>query len=124
MRSCLIVDADGATRAAIARAIRAAGKGVEVLETTDVEGALALASRADVAFVDLRWGMEPLRALLARRPDLHVVALAEAGGAQPDVVAAIGAGALAVVRKPVQDDEVARVLDSISPEAPRMDYFG
>ena len=125
MRSCLIVDADESARASVVDAVRAASKGLrEFHEAVDAEGALRIfeAEKPDVVFLDVTH-LGLLHAMLAARPTVHVVLVTGSTGVQPSMVDAISLGAIAALRKPVREEEVKFVLESIDPEKARRDYF-
>lgn len=141
MRSCLIVDDSVTIRRVLSAAVKKAGKGIETVYEAHEPGAAVRAfieHKPDVVFLDMMMagddpkapndkdaaGLGVLKAMLRERPDTPIVIVTGLSGTQPELVEAISLGAAAALRKPVTAEDIKRVLDHISPDSPRMDYFG
>ena len=122
----LIADDEAAFRRMLETAIAAAGFDARSVESGERALALAAAEAPDLVFMDLRMGaramtgLEALEALRARHPDVPVVLVTAFGDVQA-AVAAMKAGAIDFLEKPLDLGELRRVLaDALVPDdAPR-----
>ena len=111
----LVVDDEEVVRSGVARVL--ADEGLSVVGAPDAAGALAHPALAECRLVlcDLmlpdRSGLDLLRDLRARRPDLAIVCIT--GYATREIVAeAAAAGATAFLPKPFDRDELVSVVRS------------
>lgn len=118
----LIVDDDGAFRERLARALRRLG--LEVVTAADGEGAEQIvdAEHFDYVTVDLRMpgqgGLETVRRLHERRPEMRILVLTGYGSIAT-AVEAMRIGAIDYLRKPATAREILDHLhgrDEASPE--------
>ena len=126
-KSLLIVDDDNPLRDRLARAMEK--KGFKVLQAESIKQGINLAIKAPPAFavVDLRLGdgngLEVVREIQRLKKDSRVVMLTGYGNI-PTAVAAVKAGAIDYIPKPVDADDVENALlalpesKAIPPENP------
>ena len=104
-----VVDDDAAVRKALRRAIAAAGHAVEVLESAEAFLRQAAPRRPSCLVLDVRMpgmnGLELQRALKGTEHDLPIVFISGHVDAQAREQA-LAAGAVAVIDKPVDTDEL------------------
>ena len=118
-KSLLIVDDDNPFRERLARAMEK--KGFKVIQAESVENGISQAKNAPPAFavVDLRLGdgngLEVIKEIRKLKNDSRVVILTGYGNI-PTAVAAVKAGAIDYIPKPVDADEVESALLA-SPES-------
>ena len=118
-KSLLILDDDEPFRSRLARAMHK--KGFQVAEAKSVEEGLKIAESepANFALVDLRLedgsGLEVVKALHKSKKDSRIVMLTGYGNL-PTAVAAVKAGAIDYIAKPVDADDVEAALLA-SPES-------
>ena len=118
-KSLLILDDDDPFRSRLARAM--GKKGFQVIEAKNVEEGLKIANNTptNVAVVDLRLedgsGLEVVKALNKFKKDSRIVMLTGYGNL-PTAVAAVKAGAIDYIAKPVDADDVEAALLA-SPES-------
>ncbi len=112
----LVVDDDPAVRTSLARALER--RGAEVLTAEDGPAAVRAVTEhgAEVVFTDVRMpgmdGLELLRLLRARSPDVDVVVISGHNDL-PVVAEAMKHGAIDMLIKPIELDELYAVLDRI-----------
>jgi ActR/RegA family two-component response regulator len=123
----LIVDDSPSIRLRIAAALKQVIGGPTLLEAQDAEGALVVFAkeRPDIVFLDMMLaqgpgGLHVLKGMLAQRPDARIVLVTSLPAGHPDMIEAIGLGAVAHLPKPVTNDAVKRVLDQLEGETGRM----
>ncbi len=115
-RRLLVVDDEEAIRESLSAALTA--EGLEVAAAATAEGALAQidAFQPDVVLSDIRMpgldGVELLRILHERAPTIDVV-LMTAYQDMPTVIAAMRAGAVEFLTKPLDLDELLRLIETI-----------
>ena len=118
-KSLLIVDDDDPFRGRLARAMEK--KGFQVKEAKSVEEGLKIAQNTPTSFavVDLRLedgsGLEVVKALYKTKKESRIVMLTGYGNL-PTAVAAVKAGAIDYIAKPVDADDVEAALLA-SPES-------
>jgi two-component system response regulator RegA len=118
-KSLLIVDDDNALRDRLARAM--GKKGFQVIQAENVEKGISEVNKAPPAFaiIDLRLndgsGLEIVKNIQKLKKDSRVVMLTGYGNI-PTAVAAIKAGAIDYIPKPVDADDVENALLA-SPES-------
>ena len=118
-KSLLIVDDDNALRDRLARAMEK--KGFQVIQAENVEKGISQVNKAPPAFaiIDLRLndgsGLEIVKNIQKLKKDSRVVMLTGYGNI-PTAVAAIKAGAIDYIPKPVDADDVENALLA-SPES-------
>ena len=118
-KSLLILDDDDPFRSRLARAM--GKKGFQVIEAKNVEEGLKIANNTPTNFavVDLRLedgsGLEVVKALNKFKKDSRIVMLTGYGNL-PTAVAAVKAGAIDYIAKPVDADDVEDALLA-SPES-------
>ena len=118
-KSLLILDDDDPFRSRLARAM--GKKGFQVIEAKNVEEGLKIANNTPTNFavVDLRLedgsGLEVVKALNKFKKDSRIVMLTGYGNL-PTAVAAVKAGAIDYIAKPVDADDVEAALLA-SPES-------
>ena len=118
-KSLLILDDDDPFRSRLARAM--GKKGFQVIEAKNVEEGLKIANNTPTNFavVDLRLedgsGLEVIKALNKFKKDSRIVMLTGYGNL-PTAVAAVKAGAIDYIAKPVDADDVEAALLA-SPES-------
>ncbi len=118
-KSLLIVDDDGPLRDRLARAMEK--KGFKVIQAESVKAGISLAQSSTPAFavVDLRLGdgngLEVVKEIRKIKKDSKVIMLTGYGNI-PTAVAAVKAGAIDYIPKPVDADDVERALLAL-PEA-------
>jgi len=118
-KSLLIVDDDNALRDRLARAM--GKKGFQVIQAENVEKGISQANKVPPAFaiIDLRLndgsGLEIVKNIQKLKKDSRVVMLTGYGNI-PTAVAAIKAGAIDYIPKPVDADDVENALLA-SPES-------
>ena len=118
-KSLLIVDDDNALRDRLARAM--GKKGFQVIQAENVEKGISQVNKAPPAFaiIDLRLndgsGLEIVKNIQKLKKDSRVVMLTGYGNI-PTAVAAIKAGAIDYIPKPVDADDVENALLA-SPES-------
>ena len=112
-KSLLILDDDDPFRSRLARAMEK--KGFQVIEAKSVEEGLRIAGKTPTNFsvVDLRLedgsGLEVVKALHKFRKESRIVMLTGYGNL-PTAVAAVKAGAIDYIAKPVDADDVEAAL--------------
>ena len=112
-KSLLILDDDEPFRSRLARAM--VKKGFEVIEVKSVEEGLRIANKTPTSFavIDLRLedgsGLEVVKALHKSKKDSRIVMLTGYGNL-PTAVAAVKAGAIDYIAKPVDADDVEAAL--------------
>ena len=126
-KSLLIVDDDGPLRDRLARAMEK--KGFQVIQAASVKEGITQARDSTPAFavVDLRLGdgngLEVVKEIRKLKEDSKVIMLTGYGNI-PTAVAAVKAGAIDYIPKPVDADDVERALlalpesKAIAPENP------
>ena len=118
-KSLLVVDDDEPFRSRLARAMDK--KGFKVIEAKSVEEGLGIANKmpTNFAVVDLRLedgsGLEVVKALHKSKKESRIVMLTGYGNL-PTAVAAVKAGAIDYIAKPVDADDVEAALLA-SPES-------
>jgi two-component system nitrogen regulation response regulator GlnG len=112
-RRILVIDDEEGVRWALAKALERAGYQVEREADGLAGGAAALDPGVDLVLLDVRLpgrgGLEVLKEILARRPDLPVIMMT-AHGTLPVAVEAMKAGAYDYIGKPFDTDEVLMVV--------------
>lgn len=111
----LVVDDDALVRRALARMLRRAGH--DVRDAADAESALGLVDELDALITDL-WmpgvdGLQLAAAVGRTRPDLPIVLVTALPHPDLDERAA-EVGVTAVLRKPVEPEELRRVLAELN----------
>jgi len=132
----LVVDDDPAVVRVLSMLLRQAGYGVESADSAETAMPLLERAGVDLVLSDLRMpgigGMELLRRMQARWPDLPVVMLT-AHATVPDAVEAMKIGAADFLTKPFEREAILFVVDKAlkrseagPPEPPRMgdDFVG
>lgn len=110
-------------RAALEKATAGGARITEASSPTEAMEAFERESH-DVVFLDMMMGTEAghaaglgvLELILARAPSARIVLMTSLPEEHPDVVAAMGLGAFAYVRKPVRVDAVRNILLDLTTE--------
>ena len=123
----LIVDDSPSIRLRISAALKQATIGATLLEAADAAGAMAVFTKEqpDVVFLDMMLAQGPggltvLKDMLGERPDARIVLITSLPPGHPDMIEAIGLGAVAHLPKPISNDAVRRVLDQLEAEEGRV----
>lgn len=127
----LIVDDSEPIRLILRAAVeRALGAGLTIVDVATPEDALAAFERGrfDLVFLDMVMGAMPgpaagllvLTELLKRDPTARIVLMTSLPPEHPDVIAAIGLGAFAHLRKPVRMEAIKNLFLDIDSESGSM----
>jgi DNA-binding NtrC family response regulator len=115
-RRLLIVDDEEAIRDSLSAALRAEGLDVSTAETAESALAQIDALRPELVLSDIRMpgldGVELLRLLRERAPSIDVI-LMTAYQDMPTVIAAMRAGAVEFLTKPLDLDELLRLINTV-----------
>lgn len=91
----------------------------QVFEATDGENAVTkyAATNPDIVFMDIvmpvKSGLEALKDILSIDPQAKIV-MASSVGTQSNIKDAITAGAFSFLQKPIEQEDIKKILDKIS----------